>query len=101
MKDDRRARYDLLLAAVAQVIEAESVDLFLCAQKRPAVAHYALEGLPNKVLAVGYRTTLPAEETEEVEVQRAGTRLRERSDRRCPTRFQKGGWWGTRAGSAT
>jgi len=31
------------------------------AKKREAVARYALEGLPNKILAAEYRTTLPAE----------------------------------------
>lgn len=31
----------------------------LCAQKDNAVAHYALEGLPNKVLAAEYKTVLP------------------------------------------
>jgi len=35
------------------------VGLILCARKDTAVAHYALEGLPNKVLAAEYRTALP------------------------------------------
>jgi hypothetical protein len=35
--------------------------LILCAEKDYAVAKYALEGLPNKVLAAEYRTTLPQE----------------------------------------
>jgi hypothetical protein len=34
-------------------------NLMLCAQKDNAVAHYALEGLPNKVLAAEYKTVLP------------------------------------------
>jgi hypothetical protein len=37
------------------------VGLILCAQRDAAVARYALEGLPNKVLAAEYRTTLPKE----------------------------------------
>jgi predicted nuclease of restriction endonuclease-like (RecB) superfamily len=41
--------------------ENPPVGLILCAQKDAAVAHYALEGLPNKVLASEYRTTLPDE----------------------------------------
>jgi len=41
--------------------ENPPVGLILCAQKDAAVAHYALEGLPNKVLAAEYRTTLPDE----------------------------------------
>ena len=41
--------------------ENPPVGLILCAQKNAAVAHYALDGLPNKVLAAEYRTTLPDE----------------------------------------
>ncbi len=49
--------------------ENPPVGLILCAEKDAAVAHYALEGLPNKVLAAQYRTTLPDEKqlTEELE----------------------------------
>lgn len=39
--------------------ENPPVGLVLCAGKRAAEAHYALEGLPNKVLAAEYRTVLP------------------------------------------
>lgn len=42
--------------------ENPPVGLILCANKNEAVAHYALEGLPNKVLAAEYRTVLPDEE---------------------------------------
>ncbi len=38
-----------------------TVGLILCAKKDAAVAKYALEGLPSKVLAAEYRTTLPNE----------------------------------------
>ncbi|MDE2291478.1 MAG: DUF1016 family protein, partial [Elusimicrobia bacterium] len=41
--------------------ENPPVGLILCAQKDAAVAHYALEGLPNKVLAAEYKTALPGE----------------------------------------
>ena len=41
--------------------ENPPVGLILCAQKDHAVARYALEGLPNKVLAAEYRTALPDE----------------------------------------
>jgi transposase len=41
--------------------ENPPVGLILCAQKDTAVAHYALEGLPNKVLAAEYRMALPNE----------------------------------------
>jgi predicted nuclease of restriction endonuclease-like (RecB) superfamily len=39
--------------------ENPPVGLILCAQKDNAVAHYALENLPNKVLAAEYKTVLP------------------------------------------
>lgn len=41
--------------------ENPPVGLILCASKGAAEAHYALEGLPNKVLATEYRTVLPDE----------------------------------------
>ncbi len=51
--------------------ENPPVGLILCAQKNEAVARYALEGLPNKVLAAEYRTTLPDEELLVKELERA------------------------------
>ncbi len=49
--------------------ENPPVGLILCAEKDHAVARYALEGLPNKVLAAEYRTALPEERllVEEIE----------------------------------
>ena len=41
--------------------ENPPVGLVLCSQKDEAVAQYALEGLPNKVMAAEYRVTLPDE----------------------------------------
>lgn len=41
--------------------ENPPVGLILCAEKGAAEARYALEGLPNKVLAAEYRTVLPDE----------------------------------------
>lgn len=41
--------------------ENPPVGLILCAQKDAAVAHYSLEGLPNKVLAAEYKLALPNE----------------------------------------
>lgn len=41
--------------------ENPPVGLILCAEKDSAVAKYALDGLPNKVLAAEYRTALPKE----------------------------------------
>lgn len=40
--------------------ENPPVGLILCAEKDSAVAKYALEGLPNKVLAAEYKLALPA-----------------------------------------
>jgi len=42
--------------------ENPPVGLIICAIKGSAEARYALEGLPNKVLAAEYRTVLPDEE---------------------------------------
>ena len=41
--------------------ESPPVGLILCAEKDAAVARYALDGLPNKVVAAEYRTALPDE----------------------------------------
>jgi predicted nuclease of restriction endonuclease-like (RecB) superfamily len=41
--------------------ENPPVGLILCTEKDSAVAKYALEGLPNKVLAAEYRLALPNE----------------------------------------
>lgn len=50
--------------------ENPPVGLILCAQKDSAVAKYALEGLPNKVMATEYRTTLPDENLLAVELEK-------------------------------
>ena len=42
--------------------ENPPVGLILCAEKDDAVAHYALDGLPNKVMAGQYRVALPEEQ---------------------------------------
>ena len=41
--------------------ENPPVGLILCANRNHALAEYAPEGLPNKVLAAEYRTALPEE----------------------------------------
>lgn len=58
--------------------ENPPVGLILCSQKDSAVAHYALEGLPNKVLAREYRTTLPDEEIIVAEIERTRRMLETR-----------------------
>lgn len=43
--------------------ENPPIGLILCEHKDAAVTHYALEGLPNTVLAAEYRDALPTEAT--------------------------------------
>jgi hypothetical protein len=43
--------------------ENPPVGLILCAEKGAAEAHYALDNLPNKVLAAEYQMVLPDEAT--------------------------------------
>ena len=50
--------------------ENPPVGLILCSEKNEAVARYALEGLPNQVLAAEYRTALPDEELLAAELDR-------------------------------
>ena len=59
--------------------ENPPVGLILCAQKNSAVAHYALEGLPNKVLAAEYRTALPDEKMLAKELERTRRLLERRN----------------------
>ncbi len=58
--------------------ENPPVGLILCAQKDAAVARYALEGLPNKVLAAEYRTALPKEKLLAAEISRTRATLERR-----------------------
>ncbi len=51
--------------------ENPPVGLILCSQKGAAQAHYALEGLPSKVLAAEYQTILPAASVIEKELNAA------------------------------
>jgi predicted nuclease of restriction endonuclease-like (RecB) superfamily len=61
--------------------ENPPVGQVLCAKKREAVAHYALEGLTNKILAAEYRTTLPDEHTIAAELEHTRNLLEERAHR--------------------
>lgn len=58
--------------------ENPPVGLILCAQKDAAVARYALEGLPNKVVAAEYRTALPDERLLAQEIDRTRAALERR-----------------------
>lgn len=61
--------------------ENPPVGLTLCASKGAAEAHYALEGLPNKVLAAEYRTVLPDEQMIVCELERSHRALEPRRPR--------------------
>ncbi len=50
--------------------ENPPVGLILCAQKDSSLARYALENLPNKVLAAEYKVALPAEKMLAAEIDR-------------------------------
>jgi predicted nuclease of restriction endonuclease-like (RecB) superfamily len=58
--------------------ENPPVGLILCAQKDEAVARYALEGLPNKVMASEYRMALPDEKTLAAEIDRTRAAFQKR-----------------------
>jgi len=58
--------------------ENPPVGLILCARKDEAVARYALEGLPNKVMAAEYRTALPDERDLAAEIERTQAMLQDR-----------------------
>lgn len=58
--------------------ENPPVGLILCAGRREAVARYALEGLPNKILASEYLTKLPQEETIAAELEHTRQVIEER-----------------------
>jgi predicted nuclease of restriction endonuclease-like (RecB) superfamily len=60
--------------------ENPPVGLILCAQKDHAVAKYALEGLPNKVLASEYKTVLPDEKILAEEIERSRKMLERRRE---------------------
>jgi predicted nuclease of restriction endonuclease-like (RecB) superfamily len=61
--------------------ENPPVGLILCAGKREAVARYALEGLPNKILASEYLTRLPEEETIAAELEHTRQVIEERASK--------------------
>ena len=58
--------------------ENPPIGLILCAQKDEALARYALEQLPNKVMASEYRTALPDEKDLAAEIKRTQTLLQDR-----------------------
>jgi len=63
-----------------QANENPPVGLILCSQKDEAVARYALEGLPNKILATEYRTVLPDEKLIAEEIEKTRRQLEGRQE---------------------
>jgi predicted nuclease of restriction endonuclease-like (RecB) superfamily len=55
--------------------ENPPIGLILCAEKGAAEAHYALENLPNKILAAEYQTILPDEKLIAEELERSRRKL--------------------------
>lgn len=58
--------------------ENPPVGLILCAEKGAAEAHYALDNLPNKILAAEYQTVLPDETLIARELERTRAELEQR-----------------------
>ena len=59
--------------------ENPPVGLILCAEKGAAEAHYALDNLPNKVLATEYQTVLPDEKLIAEALERSRRELEKRA----------------------
>jgi len=59
--------------------ENPPVGLILCAERGAAEAHYALDNLPNKVLAAEYKTVLPDERVIAGELERSRRELEKRA----------------------
>jgi predicted nuclease of restriction endonuclease-like (RecB) superfamily len=59
--------------------ENPPVGLILCAEKGATEAHYALDNLPNKVLAAEYQTVLPGEKLIAEELERSRRELEKRA----------------------
>jgi len=68
--------------------ENPPVGLILCADKGHALARYALEGLPTKIMAANYRTVLPDAELLQQEIERTRRMLESRKGNR-PALSQK------------
>ena len=66
--------------------ENPPVGLILCAEKGAAEAHYALDNLPNKVLAAEYQTVLPNEKLIAKELERSRRELEQRTSVSGPQR---------------
>jgi predicted nuclease of restriction endonuclease-like (RecB) superfamily len=66
--------------------ENPPVGLILCADKGHALARYALDGLPNKVMAANYQTVLPDAEVLQQELNKTRLTLEAQAKSRKPER---------------
>ena len=66
--------------------ENPPVGIILCAKQGEALARYALDGLPNKMLVREYRTSLPKESELATEIARTRELLERRMELRRPAR---------------
>ncbi len=69
------------------VVEGENppIGIILCASKNETLVKYALDGLPNRVIAAEYRTVLPSESDLVTEIEETRRRIESRSkDRLIP-----------------
>ncbi len=64
--------------------ENPPVGLILCSEKDEALAHYALEGLSNNVMAAEYRITLPDEKLLAAELDRTRQEIELHASRKLP-----------------
>jgi predicted nuclease of restriction endonuclease-like (RecB) superfamily len=71
--------------------ENPPVGLILCAQKNESLARYALDNLPNKVLAAEYRTVLPDEKLLAAELAETRRVLEGRPTKQAPSAETKHG----------
>jgi predicted nuclease of restriction endonuclease-like (RecB) superfamily len=71
--------------------ENPPVGLILCTDRNEAVARYALEGLPNKVLAAEYRTALPDEKILIAELERSRKMLESKHYHRKKSKISQQG----------
>ena len=65
--------------------ENPPVGLILCADKGQALARYALDGLPNKIMAANYKTVLPDAEVLQKEIEKTRLMLESRGTPRTRT----------------
>ncbi len=68
--------------------ENPPVGLILCADKGHALARYALDGLPNKIMAANYKTVLPDAELLQKELTKTRLLLESRASQPRPNQTQ-------------